>query len=172
MDIREQFAKLDLWPISALDKRKEVVTVSPCGDTDLETLTRMYDTYEPKAAIQGLPPVDQNTRVEWIRSCLRTAMNLKAELGGAVVAHGMLFPMPDPAVVEFNLFVHNRTQNRGLGLIVGLLVSVVVSGIVALATGGVAQHGLGLVDLFQALFGIVAHLSVGLLQPVGVVQLH
>ena len=121
MDIREQFAKLDLWPSSALDKRKEVVTVSPCIDADLEALTRMYDTYEPKAAIQGLPPVDQNTRIEWIRSCLRTAMNLKAELGGAIVAHGMLFPMPNPALVEFNLFVHNRTQNRGIGLIVGHL---------------------------------------------------
>ena len=121
MDIREQFAKLDFWPSSALDKRKEVVTVSPCSDADLEPLTRMYDTYEPKAAIQGLPPVDQNTRIEWIRSCLRTAMNLKAELGSAVVAHGMLFPMPDPALVEFNLFVHNRTQNRGIGLIVGHL---------------------------------------------------
>ncbi|HVO66362.1 MAG TPA: GNAT family N-acetyltransferase [Syntrophales bacterium] len=121
MDIRKQFANLDLWPISALDKRKEVVTVSPCGDADIEALMRMYDTYEPKAAIQGLPPVDQNTRAEWIRSCLSTAMNLKAELGGAVVAHGMLFPMPDPTVVEFNLFVHNRTQNRGLGLIVGHL---------------------------------------------------
>ena len=121
MDIREQFAKLDFWPSSALDKRKEVVTVSPCSDADFEPLTRMYDTYEPKAAIQGLPPVDQNTRIEWIRSCLRTAMNLKAELGSAVVAHGMLFPMPDPALVEFNLFVHNRTQNRGIGLIVGHL---------------------------------------------------
>jgi len=121
LDIREQFAKLDLWPSSALDKRKEVVTVSPCGDADLDALNSMYDTYEPKAAIQGLPPVDQNTRIEWIRSCLRTAMNLKAEIGGAVIAHGMLFPMPDPAVVEFNLFVHNQTQNRGIGSIVAFL---------------------------------------------------
>ena len=121
MDIQEQFAKLDLWPSSALDKRKEVITVSPCNDADLEALTRMYDTYEPKAAIQGLPPVDQNTRIEWIRSCLRTAMNLKAELGGTVIAHGMLFPMPDPVVVEFNLFVHNQTQNRGIGSIVAFL---------------------------------------------------
>ena len=55
LDIREQFAKLDLWPYSALDKKKEVVTVSPGGDVDLDALTRMYDTYEPKAAIQGLP---------------------------------------------------------------------------------------------------------------------
>ncbi len=121
MDIREKFAKLDLWPSSALDKRKEVITVSPCSDADLEALTRMYDTYEPKAAIQGLPPVDQNTRIEWIRSCLRTAMNLKAELGGVVIAHGMLFPMPAPTVVEFNLFVHNQTQNRGIGSIVAFL---------------------------------------------------
>ena len=116
-DITKQFAKLDLWPCSALDKRKDVVTVSPCGDADLEPLARMYDTYEPKAAIQGLPPIDQKTRIEWIRSCLRTAMNLKAELGGAAVAHGMLFPMADPDIVEFTLFVHNQVQNRGIGSI-------------------------------------------------------
>jgi acetoin utilization protein AcuC len=121
MDIREQFAELDLWPSSALDKKKEVTTVSPCSDADLEALTSMYDTYEPKAAIQGLPPVDRNTRIEWIRSCLGTAMNLKAELGDTIIAHGMLFPMPDPAVVEFNLFVHNQAQNRGVGSIVSFL---------------------------------------------------
>jgi L-amino acid N-acyltransferase YncA len=121
LDIREQFVKLDLWPWSALDKKKEVVTVSPCDDADLDALTRMYDTYEPKAAIQGLPPIDHNTCIEWIRSCVRTSMNLKAELGEDVIAHGMLFPMPDPAVVEFNLFVHNRTQNRGIGRIVAHL---------------------------------------------------
>jgi acetoin utilization protein AcuC len=121
MDIREKLAGLDLWPNSALDKKKEVVTVLPCRDADLEGLTRMYDTYEPKAALQGLPPVDPNTCAEWIRSCLCTAMNLKAEMGDLIVAHGMLFPMPDPTVVEFNLFVHNRTQNRGVGSIVAFL---------------------------------------------------
>ena len=84
LDIRQQFAKLDLWPYSALDKKKEVIRVSPCEEADLDALTRMYDTYEPKAAIQGLPPVDHNTRIEWIRSSLRTAMNLKAELGDAL----------------------------------------------------------------------------------------
>jgi acetoin utilization protein AcuC len=123
-DIREQFAKLDLWPFSALDKKKEVVTVSPCGDADLDALTQMYNTYEPKAAIQGLPPIDHNTRIEWIRSSFRCSLNLKAELGDDVIANGMLFPMPDPAVVEFNLFVHNRTQNRGIGKIVANLLFV------------------------------------------------
>ena len=117
LDIREQFVKLDFWPCSALDKKKEVVTVSPCGDSDFDALVQMYDTYEPKAAIQGLPPIDHNTRIEWIRSSLQTALNLKAELDGAIIAHGMLFTMPNPSVVEFNLFVHNQTQNRGIGLI-------------------------------------------------------
>lgn len=121
MNIREQFAKLDLWPSSALDKTKEVVTVSSCTNADFEALTSMYNTYEPKAAIQGLPPVDGNTRREWIRSCLNTALNLKAEQGGKVIAHGMLFPMPDPAIVELNLFVHNQAQNRGVGTIVSFL---------------------------------------------------
>lgn len=118
MSIREQFAKLDLWPCSALDRKKEVITVSPCSDADVDALTRMYDTFEPKAAVQGLPPVDPNTCVEWIRSSLRTAINLKAQLGDSVVAHGMLFPMPSPDVVEFTLFVHNQTQNRGIARIV------------------------------------------------------
>ncbi len=118
MNIREEFVNLDLWPCSALDKKKEVVTVSPCCDADVEALTRMYDTYEPKGTIQGLPPIDHNTCIEWVRNSLRTAINLKAELGDAVVAHGMLFPMSDPDVVEFNLFVHNQAQNRGIASIV------------------------------------------------------
>ncbi len=121
MDIQEKLARLDLWPNSALDKKKEVVTLLPCSDADLEGLIHMYDTYEPKAAIQGLPPVDPNTCAEWIRSCLCTAMNLKAEVEDFIIAHGMLFPMPDPTVVEFNLFVHNRAQNRGIGSIVAFM---------------------------------------------------
>jgi len=124
LDIREQFAKLDVWPCSALDKRREVVTVSPCEGKDLDVLTRMYDTYEPKAAIQGLPPIDHNTRIEWIRNSIRAAMNLKADLGGEIIAHGMLFPMHNPAVVEFTLFVHNSIQNRGIGRIVAHLLFV------------------------------------------------
>src|SRR5512136_2129730 len=118
MNIREQFVNLDLWPCSALDKKKEVVTVSPCDDADVETLTRMYDTYEPKGAFQGLPPIDRNTCIEWIRRSLRTALNLKAEQGDTVIAHGMLFPMADPDVLEFNLFVHNQSLNRGIARIV------------------------------------------------------
>ena len=118
MDIREEFFSLDLWPFSALDKKREVVTVSPCGDADADGLMRMYDTFEPKGVIQGLPPLDRNTCIEWVRGSLRTAMNVKAEMGDAVVAHGMLFPMPDPEVLEFTLFVHNRTQNRGIARIV------------------------------------------------------
>lgn len=121
MNIREQFVNLDLWPFSALDKKKEVVTVSPCDVADVDALTRMYDTYEPKGAIQGLPPVDRNTCIEWIRSSLRTAMNLKAAWGDSIIAHGMLFPMADPDALEFNLFVHNRTQNRGIARIVAFL---------------------------------------------------
>ncbi|HTZ39986.1 MAG TPA: GNAT family N-acetyltransferase [Syntrophales bacterium] len=121
MNIREEFFHLDLWPFSALDKKKEVVMISPCDDSDVDGLTRMYDTYEPKGAIQGLPPIDHHTCIEWIRGSLRTALNLKAELGDAVVAHGMLFPMPDPDILEFTLFVHNRTQNRGIALLVAFL---------------------------------------------------
>ena len=124
LDIREQFAKLDLWPFSALDKKKEVVSVSPCCDADLDALVRMYDTYEPKAAIQGLPPIDRNTRIEWIRRSFQCSLNLKAERGDDVIANGMLFPMSDPAVVEFNLFVHNQAQNRGVGRIVANLLFV------------------------------------------------
>ncbi|HUH64999.1 MAG TPA: GNAT family N-acetyltransferase, partial [Syntrophales bacterium] len=116
-DIMKSFAELDLWPCSALDKKKELVTVSPCSEADLGALGEMYDTYEPKAAIQGLPPVDRSTRSEWIAISLRSALNIKAEVAGQVVAHGMLFPMPDPDVVEFTLFVHNRVQNRGIGSI-------------------------------------------------------
>lgn len=121
MNIREEFFNLDLWPFSALDKKKEVVTVSPCGDADVDVLAQMYDTYEPKGVIQGLPPVDHHTCIEWIRGSLRTAMNVKAEMGDAIVAHGMLFPMPDPAVLEFTLFVHNQTQNRGIARMVAFL---------------------------------------------------
>ncbi len=121
MNSRKQFFKLDLWPSSALTKTKEVITVLPCTNADFENLKFMYDTYEPKAAIQGLPPVDRNTRKEWIHNCLKTSFNLKAEIEGVIVAHGMLFPMPDTTEVEFNLFVHNRKQNRGIGSIVAYL---------------------------------------------------
>ena len=114
---QEKLSLLDIWPCSALDKKRDVIRFSPCAPEDFETLKTMYDTFEPKLAVQGLPPLDAQTRAGWIFNNLSLGVNIKAELNGNVVAHGLLHAMSDQRMAEFGLFVHNRYQHRGLGIL-------------------------------------------------------
>jgi len=116
-ELRKRLGALDLWPFKALDKKRSLILISPCTMKDLEPLVRMYDTFEPKAAVQGLPPLDSETRAEWIGNNLANSLNFKVELDRAIIAHGMLSPFPGSPLVEFGLFVHNEYQHHGIGAI-------------------------------------------------------
>ena len=125
LEFQKKFQDLNLWPYIALDKNRQAVMFSPCSQDDLAPLVNMYETFEPKASIQGLPPLDRYARIEWIKNTLRMGMNLKAEHGGIVIAVGSLFPMQDRPVVELGVFVHNEHQNRGLGTLIAHILMVV-----------------------------------------------
>ncbi len=117
LDFLNKFENLNFWPYIALDKNRQAVIFSPAGNSDLHPLIEMYETFEPKASIQGLPPLDRFARMEWIKNTLRLGVNLKAEIGGRIVALGSVFPMQDKPVAELGVFVHNEFQNRGIGTV-------------------------------------------------------
>jgi len=125
LETQKRYQELNLWPYIALDKNRQAVIFSPCSNEDLNPITTMFETFEPKASIQGLPPLDRFARLEWIKNTLRTGLNLKAEHGGQIIALGSLFPMQDKPVVELGLFVHNEHQNRGLGSILAHILMVI-----------------------------------------------
>jgi acetoin utilization protein AcuC len=122
-EMQKQFLGMKLWPVSAFSKKREAILFSPCTEEDLDPLTRMYDTFEPKAAIHGLPPIDAQTRVEWIKSTLSNGINLKAKFKGDIIAQASLFPMASANMAELSIFVHNEYQNRGLGSILAELLA-------------------------------------------------
>lgn len=120
-ELHEKLRGMEEWPITALDKKRDVVVFRPAFTEDLDALRVMYRTFEPKLAVQGLPPLDPDTRAEWIRHNLDSGINIIAELDGAITAHGLLCPLPRRDTAEFGLFVHNRFQKRGLGMSMALL---------------------------------------------------
>jgi len=117
-ELQEKFARLDIWPVSALDKKHELVIFNTCKTEDGEILRTMYDSFEPKMAVQGLLPLDPATRWEWIRNCLDSGLNLKAEIEGRTSAHGLLFPIHEKSTAELGIFFHNEFQQRGIGLMI------------------------------------------------------
>ena len=111
------FHDLDFWPFKALDKTRRMVLLSPCTTDDLDDLVAMYETFEPKGAVNGLPPVDPGIRSQWVKQNLAVGHNLKVEVDGKLTAQGYLLPFSEESKVEFGLFVHNAYQHRGIGYI-------------------------------------------------------
>lgn len=126
--LHEKLSGLDFWPYLALDKKRELVKFTPCREEDTDAMIRMYDTFEPKRAVQGLPPLDPATRAEWIRGTLQLGVSVKAEITGVIAAHGMILPINGRDTAEFGLFIHNTFQYRGLGtMLSGVLIAVAKS---------------------------------------------
>lgn len=80
------------------------------GFADLEKLTAMYRSFEPKAAAFGLPPRGNLER--WLDS-LSQCHSFVVVCGERIVGHGVL--CPDGPSAEAAVFVHQDFRHRGLG---------------------------------------------------------
>jgi len=81
-------------------------------------LLRMYLTFEPKAAYQGLPPFTEAVTRRWVSDLVGTAKNTNfvLKLGQEVIAHAALVYYPNcPLEEEIIIFVHQDYQGRGWG---------------------------------------------------------
>lgn len=75
----------------------------------------MYDEFEPKGRAMGLPPVQEETRHEWMMGIVEGWLNIVAVLENRIVGHAALDKPVGRNTREFMIFVHQDYQNKGIG---------------------------------------------------------
>ena len=85
-----------------------------CSD-DFPSLLEMYRTFSPKPASQGLPPEDPETCQAWVKTLLRTGLNVLAWRDDRVIGHAVLIPDVKGKSGEFTIFVDQDYRNLGIG---------------------------------------------------------
>ncbi len=74
-------------------------------------LAHMYETFEPKRASFGVPPVSHPE--DWLAEIAATCQSLVVISNGQIVGHGMICKSGRDA--EFALYIHQDFRGRGLG---------------------------------------------------------
>lgn len=91
------------------------VRARPAENRDFRRILDMYDSFEPKASAQGLPPADPERRQYWVHQIISDSISVLAEVEKRVVAHACLIDMDRKAWGEMEIAVHQDWQNRGIG---------------------------------------------------------
>jgi len=97
-----------------VDRAGEAWLVRPATDADREALIEMYDDFAPGEQAQGLPPRHRPRLEDWIDDCLEDGCNFVVEGDDRLVGHALYTPT-DAVEPEFAVFVHQDSQDRGLG---------------------------------------------------------
>ncbi len=90
------------------------IEIMPYHEAYFPSLVRMYDTYEPLGSVQGLPPLDENQRHQWVQEMIANGMNFLALHDKNVIGHASLFSMP-ANWAEYFIFIHQDFQRQGIG---------------------------------------------------------
>lgn len=89
-------------------------TVRPYAPSDRETLLEMYREFDDDDRAQGLPPLTDERRAEWIDTLVEDGGNFVAISDGEIAGHAVYMPTHDPEP-ELAVFVHQTYQDRGIG---------------------------------------------------------
>jgi len=116
---RRQAEKQHVWPDRARTKQAAVsADFRSYGPQDWSGLLRMYLTFEPKAAYQGLPPFKDLVTRRWLSGLVENPSNTNFILkhGQEMMAHAALVHYPNrPLDQEIIIFVHQKYRHRGWG---------------------------------------------------------
>lgn len=95
--------------------------VEPCPVTSHvlksshQALIRMYLAYRPRDSFEGLPPIEDEACVEWVRKMIRDGTNLVALASeGDIVGHTAIFFI-DRQRCEMLTVAWPQFQSRGIG---------------------------------------------------------
>ena len=103
------------------DRVGDPFSVRRCNTEDFHFVLDMYDTFMPEPVAQGLPPLDPQTRRNWIRGLLRDGENLVAVRDGRAVGHCALLPNLRERNGEYIIFVASPHRKRGLATVLTAL---------------------------------------------------
>ncbi len=106
---------VDEKPITFVDKMGDQFELTVFTSADRLALAEMYDRFSPKAITQGLPPMDDQARCDWISNLVERGESFLAWQAGLVVGHCCLIGTQDGQDGEYLIFVDRNFRNRGLG---------------------------------------------------------
>ena len=115
MDRHGQKDKMRPERITRTDKSGKPFEIGMSCSDDLPSLLEMYRTFSPKPASQGLPPEDPETCQAWVKTLLRTGLNVLAWRDDRVIGHAVLIPDVKGKSGEFTIFVDQDYRNLGIG---------------------------------------------------------
>ncbi|MFO7834713.1 MAG: GNAT family N-acetyltransferase [Halohasta sp.] len=97
-----------------VDKEGASWRLRPTREADADRLAEMYADIGVADRAQGLPPVDDNRRQEWVETLLEEGSNIVAEGPDRLVGHVAYTPVAADKP-EIAVFVHPEFHNRGIG---------------------------------------------------------
>ncbi len=89
-------------------------TVRPYDTDDREVLLEMYRKFDSTDRAQGLPPLTDERRAEWVDMLVADGGNFVATADGDIAGHAVYMPTHEPEP-ELAVFVHQDYQSRGIG---------------------------------------------------------
>jgi diamine N-acetyltransferase len=101
--------------IARTDKSGGPFEIGISDAEDLSSLLRMYLTFSPKPASQGLPPEDPETCQNWVKTLFRIGVNVLAWRSDSVIGHVVLMPDVKGKSGELVVFVDQNHRNLGIG---------------------------------------------------------
>ena len=106
---------MNLERITRTDKLGTPFEIRISCAEDFPPLLRMYDTFSPKPASQGLPPEDPEICQNWVKTLFKTGVNSLAWRDNGVIGHVALIPSVHWKWGELVVFVDQNHRNRGVG---------------------------------------------------------
>jgi len=101
--------------IARTDKSGGPFEIGISDAEDFSSLLRMYLTFSPKPASQGLPPEDPETCQNWVKTLFRIGVNVLAWRSDSVIGHVVLMPDVKGKSGELVVFVDQNHRNLGIG---------------------------------------------------------
>jgi len=95
-------------------KRGDLITIIPYEEKWFTLALQMYDNYKPLGSVQGLPPIDNEKRHQWLQGTINNGTNLLALFEDTVIGHASLFAIP-VNWAEYFIFIHQDFQRQGIG---------------------------------------------------------
>jgi len=102
-------------PTQIKDERGRLIQIRAYKAEDFESLSDMYETFEPKGLECGLPPPDKRVRSKWLKRLVSELFNVLAMYRSRVIAHSALDLSCAPLCPEYLIFVRKSFRNLGIG---------------------------------------------------------
>jgi RimJ/RimL family protein N-acetyltransferase len=108
-------------PQTIKSEKGHLINIIPYEEKYFTSLLHMYDTYSPLGSVQGLPPLDEEKRHQWLQDMISRSTNLLALYKDNVIGQASLFSMP-VNWAEYFIFIHQDFQRQGIGTAITLYV--------------------------------------------------